>query len=318
MSHKVFETPNDYIPSGVWLAPALVGFTTSTKISNPFYQSNSRNQIETIEFGDGALKLIESSLNKQGVYRVQKTQVSDYASRLVNVARMIKESNHDLVLCPLRGGRLPGLQAQIICDDPNLFHPFDGTDMSRGTNDNRISEELRAILSDNRFSKNLRIAVLDHAKGGDSCKAMSRLLSQINATTQNTWMVDFYLLHQADHNPERSGHAYGYQNKRFRVQVLKIAVEGLLIEDESALLGYQVSRSDRGTYSQRLQVDGRLLIIESDKATLLKPSQIDEVLIGVVGEEIGNAITQISDAKLVDPDYWMKHKEEEKSGQEGS
>ena len=37
------------------------------------------------------------------------------AAKLVEVSRLIKESAYDIVLCPMRGARLAGLQADLVC-----------------------------------------------------------------------------------------------------------------------------------------------------------------------------------------------------------
>ncbi len=304
----MFNTPENYVASGIYIAPPIVAYAVN--ITNPFYKADSPVIIDTIAEGTESDKLIESLRKQKQLYTIQKPHAFDYASKLVNVARMIKESEYDLVLCPLRGGRLPGLQSQIICNDSKLFRPFDGTDMSRGTNDKRIMEDLRSILFENGPCPHRKIGVLDHAKGGDSCAAMSRLLGRLNADTNEEWKVDFHLLHKSGHPPNRASKAYSDNTTQYQVQVYPIEVSDLLIEDKDDLLGYEVDNSGGQSFSHRLQVEGRLLIIEPGKATLLKAALLDETLIGVVGEEISHVIRNIEDAKLIDPDYWTKLKEE--------
>lgn len=303
----MFDTPGNYVPSGIYLAPPLLAYAVN--ITNPFFRENSPLVIVEMAHGDDSPKLVEKLKKQPQIYQVQRALIHDYAEKLVGAARIIKESDYDLVLCPLRGGRLPGLQARIICNDMQLFRPFDGTNLSRGGNDKRAMEDLRNIIADGAVLPSRKIAVLDHAKGGNSCDALARLLGLINADTTEKWTVDFFLLHPSDHRPSRASNAYSYQTVKYGVQVFLHPVSSLLVEDEDALLGYEVQQAGENSYSSRLQIEGQLLLIEPGKTTLLKAAPLDETLIAVVGEEIGNVIAGIEDVTLVDPDYWTKLQE---------
>src|SRR5262245_19007272 len=51
--------------------------------------------------------------NRADDFSVQQNILSDYAQTIVHVARIIKEGQYDVILCPLRGARHPVLQANI-------------------------------------------------------------------------------------------------------------------------------------------------------------------------------------------------------------
>lgn len=81
-----------------------------------------------------------------------------------------------MVLCPMRGARLAGIQGGAMCYD-SQFRAMDGAGISQGINDARIIADLRQLILDIPCpNERRRVDILDTAKGSDSCYALARLL----------------------------------------------------------------------------------------------------------------------------------------------
>jgi hypothetical protein len=299
---KMFEIPPNYVASGIYICQPLI--FRAIEITNPFYKQASPVEPVQIETGSDANRYAAQMRQHESVFPVSRPIVFDFAGQIVEVSRLIKENAYDLTLCPLRGARMVGLQAKLICDTVG-FYPFDGTDLSRGGNDDRILNELRDILFGKTMPKEQRrIGVLDTAKGGDSCRELSRLLRQLNDATNEEWNVSFHLVHDQTVQPPRASQAFAHQSKRFHIAINYHPVAALLFEDEAKLLGFDVEYDGSESHVVRLQQDGQILLEEPGKATLFRKAPLDETLIGLVGEEITNQISRRSDIQPVDPDYW--------------
>jgi hypothetical protein len=136
--------------------------------------------------------------------RRAEVELSRYAETLVEVSRVIKESAYDVVPCPMRGARMPGLQGNVVCQS-EPFEPFEGTDMAQKFNDQRILSDLRRLIHkrpDARKSRN--IGVLDTAVGGDSCGELARLLRRLNEEGKERWSVRFHLIDAEGRQPRRA------------------------------------------------------------------------------------------------------------------
>jgi len=305
----MFDMNDPPIPSGVYLCRPLVLRVTET--TTPFFPGPSPVESEEVAVGQDAEKLYESTKQHNDCFVINRPIVMDYVTELVRAARVIREREYNVVLCPLRGARLPGIQAKVMADNADIFRPFDGTGMAQGSNDDRILSELREVIySTPVTSEPRRIGVLDTAIGGDSCRSLARLLSQLNADEgQQQWQVRFHLLHAAHRKPPRANQAYSYGNKLLRVEIEYHPVADLLIEDEPALLGYDLSRQGTLSNSHRLQQDGQILYRDEQKATLYRRAPLDETMIGIVSNEISQNIQSLPDAELVDPDRWKAHRD---------
>jgi hypothetical protein len=190
---------------------------------------------DCVEGAPAVAKLKKST----GVFTVSEPVLIQYADKLVAVARILKENSYDVILCPLRGARMPGLQAELV-GNSNAFSAFDGTDMGAGLNEKRILDDLRRLIFEKEPSPHpRRIAVLDTARGGDSCRELARLLYEVNYyEREEEWIVDFDLIHAAERRPPRAYQAYRYGFGQMQIAIFYHAVQSLLIEDEPALLPF--------------------------------------------------------------------------------
>src|SRR5207253_752090 len=112
------------------------------------------------------------------------------------------------------------------------LQPFDGADMAKRINDDRILADLRRLVHERPRAGDLRkIGVLDTAVGGDSCREMSRLLRQVNDEGDESWLVRFHLIHAEDGFPGRAKEAYASASKRLQIDLMYHSVTSLLIED---------------------------------------------------------------------------------------
>lgn len=303
----MFDMNDSPIPSGIYLCQPLV--LQATQITNPFFPGASPVEAQEVAMGKDAESLYASAKQAPTFFVVNRPIVMDYAVELVRAARLIREREYDLVLCPLRGARLPGLQARVMSDNADTFRPFDGTGMAQGSNDERILREVREIIFSTPVRSDPRkVGVLDTAKGGDSCHSLARLLSTLNQEAGQDWLVRFHLLHAADRTPPRASQAYSFGSRTFEVEIDFHPVANLLIEDEPALLGYDISREGSQSSSHRLQQDGHILYRDKERAILFREAPLDETMIGIVTNEISQHIQGLPDAQLIDPDRWKIHK----------
>jgi hypothetical protein len=297
----LFKTPGTHIGSGLFICDQI--FARSITITSPFIKSSA--PIEPAERVDPPE--VDSFMNQlkkdRHIYRIQREVLTGYASKLIEVARIIKESAFDIVFCPMRGARMPGLQADLVCQT-EPFSPFDGSDMAKEMNDNRILGDLRRLLSELPASEERKIGVLDTAIGGDSCYAMARLLRQLNEEAKQKWIVTFHLIYGDGRFPSRATGAYSFQTHAFKVAIQYHQVSSLLIEDEPGMLGYSVNRGAGQSYIVPYQQDGQIVIYGKDGATLFRNAPLDETMISLVGKEMMDLILTMPDIKPANLDYW--------------
>jgi hypothetical protein len=293
-NEDMFNTPYTHVGSGLFVCEQL--FTQPITITSPFIKDSAPIMpVEQVDAWEVDF-FVNRMKREPNVYRMRQDVVKQYATKLIEVARIIKESAFDIVLCPMRGARMPGLQADLVCQT-ELFSPFDGADMAKGINDDRILGELRA--GDER-----KIGVLDTAVGGDSCCAMARLLRQINDEAKQRWSVVFHLIYGDGKYPSRSTGAYSFRTKNFDVAIQTHEVTSLLIEDEPGMLGYSVVRGMGQSYIQPFQQEGQIMTYGKEGAKLLPNAPLDETMISLVGREMMNLILTMPDIKPVNLDYW--------------
>lgn len=299
----MFDPPQTLVGSGLWIAPPLV--YKSVEISSPYVQPSAPIEPECSMVGVAETsRYVDAMKRERSPFIIKQRVLTAYASKILEVARILKESGYGIILCPLRGARLPGMQAGVICQTQS-FRAFDGTDLSRATNDDRILRVLRQLITEQpRTDETRKIGVLDTAIGGDSCRAFSRLLRQLNDEAKEPWHVYFHLLHEEGRLPTRANQAYCNQSATFHICISYHAVRSLLIEDEAGLLGYGVARGGGESRVVRYQQDGQVLLVEDDKATLFRAAPLDETVISLVATEIMNLIQSQPDLTRIDLNYW--------------
>ena len=297
---------NSPIPSGMYICQPLL--LQTTQLTNPFFQKSSPIETEETATGLDAIKLRTTHGHNDGVFVVNQPIIMNYAAELIKAVRIIQERQYEIVLCPLRGARMPGLQARVMSDNVDLFRPFDGTGMAQGTNDERILRRLEELLTANTAPAEPRqIGVLDTAIGGDSCSALTKLLAQLSRQMKQEWDVRFHLIHAFERRPTRATRAYSHRTTSFRVEIDYHPVADLLIEDEPALLGFDTKHDGNQTVIHRFQQDGQIMYCEGETTTLFRKAPLDEVMIAVVSDEISRQIQELPDATLLVPDRWKKH-----------
>lgn len=199
---------------------------------------------------------------------------------------------------------MPGLQAELI-GKSQAFRAFDGADMGAGLNEERILDDLRRLIFKREPSSEPRkIAVLDTARGGDSCRELARLLHEVNHEREESWIVDFDLIHSADRRPPRAYQAHRHETSRMKIAIFYHAVQSLLIEDEPELLGYDVSRAGGRLQIVPIKKDGQILLVTKDKAVLYTRAPLDETMIALVSREIMERIQEMPDIRPLNLDEW--------------
>jgi hypothetical protein len=226
-------------------------------------------------------------------------KVHSFTAELLRATRTIEEWNYELVLCPLRGARMPGIQARTMSNNPQGFRAFDGTEMSQGNNDERILNELRSILlSANRRTGARKIGVFDTAKGGHSCATLARLLRKLaDEVGGRQWEINFHLIHPIRHIPSKAYEAAKYNSTEAKIDftVQLYSVQDLLIEDEPSLLGYDKVEVGNYVMAKRFQENGEILYCEGDKVTRYK-GLLDETMLGIIAKAITEELQTHPDA----------------------
>lgn len=249
-------------------------------------------------------KYVDEMKRTPGVFPVKLDVVNAYGAKVIEISRIIKESKYDVILCPLRGARLPGIQSDLMCYT-EVFEPFDGSDLGKGWNEARILADLRRIILDRPLTSQRRnIGILDTAKGGDSCRELARLLRQVNDEAQENWDVHFHLIHAEGTYPSRSTDAYGFKSKTLEIQIHPHEVIDLLIEDESAALGYDTKRSSGQSWIQPFKKEGRVMVFGINSVTTYRQAPLDETMIALLAKEIMTQIQTMSDIIPIDMDHW--------------
>jgi hypothetical protein len=300
-----FDQPNTIIGSGMYCFDRLFQARVYPPIemTGPCVTPHTILTPQQYVSGASVEKFISEMKQRSDVFSVPQNALSDYAQTIVQVARIIKESKYDVILCPLRGARLPGLQADIICKD-EPFTPFDGVHLAQGTNDARILSDLRQIITNLPASADtLKIAVLDTARGGDSCREFARLLKLLNTQLKSRWDVDFHLIYGVDKFPRRSWDASNYSSKgALSINIQHHKVVNLLVEDEVRVLGYDLVQGSEGTYIVRVSQVGQIMVYNSTEAKVFQEAPFDEMMIAIVGAEVADEIRSLPDVTPVNLD----------------
>lgn len=298
----MFDKPYTIVGSGLFVCEQIL--FRPTEITSPFLKPAAQPEVVDYQTGKQASLFPSKARQTKGVFSVSQQVLSRYAEKLIEVSRIIKESGYDVVLCPMRGARMPGLQGHLVTQS-EPFQPFDGTDMGKCTNEDRILGDLRRLIHEHpRAGEQRKIGVLDTAVGGDSCREMARLLHQVNDEGGESWLARFHLIHAEDKYPFRSTDAYGFASKQFQVEIMPHAVTSLLIEDEPSLLGYDVYRGTGESHIFRFQQEGQIMVYGPEGVKLYRKAPLDETMIALVSQEMMRLIQQMPDIRPVNLDHW--------------
>jgi hypothetical protein len=302
----MFDKPCTIVGSGLFVCEQIL--FRPAEITSPFLKPAAQPEVVDYHTGTQAALIAFRAKQSKGIFSVSQQVLSRYAEKLIEVSRIIKESAYDAVLCPMRGARMPGLQGQLVTQS-EPFHPFDGSDMAKRVNDDRILIDLRRLIHERPCAGEQRhIGVLDTAVGGDSCREMARLLRQVNDEGTEPWLVRFHLIHADDQYPSRSTYAYSSASKRLQIEIMPHAVTSLLIEDEPSLLGYDVYRGTGESHIFRFQQEGQILVHGPDGAKLYRRAPLDETMIALVSQEMMKLIQQMPDIRPVNLDHWPQER----------
>lgn len=299
------EIPTNYAPSGEYIcAPTLL---STVSIANPFYLRDSPLSIDDVGIGRQGDLLQEKMREDRDAVFVTKSALRSYSDRIVGIARHFKEKDYGLVLCPLRGGRMPSVQVATMCEASDKFAAFDYADGAQGQNDKRIINDLLGILDPLGREDLRQVAVLDAAKGGNGATELSRILyDDVFPELGGQWECDFHLLYADDRDPPSTSRVYGHRTKAISFDVQHHPVSSLLVEDQEALLGYKIVRDENGSQVHPLRAEGQLVVVDENEATVYAKNPLDQVVIGAVGGEIKEALDRLNDARLNDPSYWHR------------
>jgi len=80
------------------------------EITSPFLKPAAQPQVVDYHTETQAALFASKAKQSKGVFSVSQQVLSRYAEKLIEVSRIIKESAYEVVLCPMRGARMPGLQ----------------------------------------------------------------------------------------------------------------------------------------------------------------------------------------------------------------
>ncbi len=297
----MFNRPGTILGSGMFLCEQL--YSQPVNITSPYIKPAALEKVDGA-VGQETSGFVVRTRESPNVFPVYQPTLVTYAGKLVEVARIFKEGAYDIVLCPMRGARMPGMQADLVCQT-EPFRPFDGSDMAQRFNDERILTDLCRLIRDvAKAGEQRQIGVLDTAVGGDSCRHMARLLRQLNDEGKEQWGVTFHLVHADGRVPPRASEAYSYGNRQFIVAIHYHGVTHLLIEDEARLLGYDVIRGGGQSHIVPYQKDGQILLYGPDGATLYRKAPLDESMLALVSREMMNLILTMPDIKPVNLDHW--------------
>jgi hypothetical protein len=299
---NMFDRSPTIVGSGMFACDPLV--YQQVTLTAPFLKPAAALAPQQTETGPEAARFAAYMKKSPEVFPVSQVLLARYAAKLVEVSRLVKESAYDIVLCPMRGARMAGLQVDLICSTEPI-QAFDGSDMGKGINVERILSDLRALIYEHPPALDVReIGVLDTAVGGDSCREFARLLRLLNERGKEKWRVRFHLIHAEGKEPPRANQARQFASKKLEIEIWFHPVDSLLIEDEEKLLGYDVSRSAGESHVVRYQQEGQLLVFSLDKVTLYHRAPLDESMIALVSDAIAGSIQQTPDIKPVNLDHW--------------
>lgn len=297
----MFNRPDAILGSGLAIAESYL--SGALRFTYPYVKPGTLEVVQAVT--GSAVNSFVAGFNKApNVIAVHEPTLSTYAGKLFDIAYSIKASAYDIVLCPLRGARMAGVHVDLVCETEPV-RAFDGSDMAQRTNDERILGELHRLIWDLPLrSERRELAVLDTAKGGDSCREMTRLLRQLHERRQEQWAVTFHLIHAEGQQPPRARQAFDFRCDTFAVTITYHPVTELLIEDEAKLLGYDIVRGGGQSRIIPFQQDGQILLYGLREAKLFRAAPLDESLLALVSDLMAEHMLTMPDIKPVNLDHW--------------
>src|SRR5579885_1269346 len=298
---KMYDERFSIPSSGVFLGQSLLGLQHQTYFSSTYVPPGAPCEIEQVIEGKEADRFVDSVKKEPNVFRFLDDHLTSYGATIVRIARTVEERGYDRVLGPLRGGRAPSVQMDAMCFNQD-FGAFDGLDMGRGLNHERIREKVKDLIYEKeKMHEARRIGVVDAAKGGQSCVQFAQILRELNEQGTEKLEVGFHLLHESWRVPPLAKEAETNATERFNVHVEFHPVEDLLVEDKDPLLGYRANRGAGESTAAPWQQDGRIVIHSPGRrAVCYRMAPLDEAMLCIIAERIIDEIRTLPDVTPID------------------
>lgn len=304
----------EIIPSGEFIVkvppvagpiPELTRYSTGYgEIYNPMSHPS-----RIVEFSERVLPARSLS---DGPNCVSESELSDYAAKLVEIARAVKRQQApDCILAPLRGALKPAQLLKVIARlDQISYIPF--KDRSSEERRRVMRRALIEILTDRAPERGAyRVVVLDTAISGHGAEDLSQMIVEAHQEAELPPMeVTFHLLHDSrgsrGNAVERISRISGEKCAGVRFEVHRHPVLSLIVEDWDAALGVTVELVGTKFLIEPLRQSGALYVSGEGVVRELESDDLSNLLLQKMGEYISDTIRTDPTLRQVD-EVWKKH-----------
>lgn len=201
--------------------------------------------------------------------RIASSDLDIYAEKLVALTEHVQSKNPHCLLAPLRGAAKPCATVEVMSRGNVMYDYFNFQAGSSTKNQQRITNDLTAILKQrDPSSSEFRINVTDTARGGQGINTLASLLRDIREGhaqfKKQKWILDINLFHDSSSNTNIKNIEAVQQRfselGKFELQVNRYPVSSLIVEDFDPALAVKIESDGRVFRFKPCAEAGRFLL----------------------------------------------------------
>ncbi|WP_291177418.1 hypothetical protein [Gimesia sp.] len=215
-----------------------------------------------------------------------RSALDNYTLTLVrDLAPSLLRCKHDVILFPLRGCRQPGIITKVVTGIPEehivIFNYTYATSQSQ---QNLILKRLsESLIQKIAGRESTSIGIVDTAKGGYGSKHLAEILESLHEHffANQSWSVQFHLLHEQKRVPELSRQIPKYGNSNSKLMMLTplyYGVDDLILEDWSEGIGLSCHWQGEHFELKRCIEPGKVLLRNSESIQVIESNSLSETM----------------------------------------
>lgn len=308
------------IPSGIHFGeierPIVVGLAPPPNVTNvPPEQlrielcnpMQSRPiQVTTIEIAP--VQFASDLKRKHKTKIITAGEFDDYAMTLTSIRNVLDANRYHAVIVPLRGALKAWLQLSVLGQHRDKVVWLPCTGASQREMDDQLRSHLGTGIAPFAEQADLRLAVVDTAKGGNGSRALAELLRDCHKKdARRRWFIDFHLIHQRGHYPPLSSSIPTYSTSDLHFNPYPWPVTNLILEDWSAAIGLEaVSDDGEKVVVTEACTEGKVIIQKCDKLIVVESPELHRYMDAQLGQSVSDSV--VTDPALTfREDVWQRY-----------
>ena len=249
---------------------------------------------------------LEHYESSRKIQSINRSNFDDYALTLLSeLVPDLVSCNYDVILFPLRGCRQPGILTKVIvglpCEKTVIFNY---TYATRGSQQELIRTQLIDRFRQALPGRNaVGVGVVDTAKGGNGSIHLAGVLADIRSShfADQTWYVQFHLLHDRDRTQDLSRKTYHIPQANTSSMIFSwpilYPVDSLIVEDWDDGIGISTYLAGDTYEIKKAETPGRLIIRDRDVISVIESPDLSKVVTGLLVESVNCLILNDPDVR---------------------